>query len=121
MEERIEVQKASPTPSKPAKSSHKAKSSEKKESAGFSLFSFMNSSKQKESDGKKFVENTTKSIVEKIVIEQPEIHEEKSHEAEKKRREFFGATIFDEEESNQNSSKIDDDILNVPAFFRRKK
>ncbi len=121
LEEKIEVQKTTSTSSKPVKSSHKTKSSEKKESGGFSLFSFMNSSKQRESDGKKFVENTTKSIVEEIAIEQPEIREEKSNEAEKKRREFFGATIFDEEESDQNSGKIDDDILNVPAFFRRKK
>jgi hypothetical protein len=45
-----------------------------------------------------------------------------SQEAEKKRQQFFGNTIFDEEpESNNSEQKFEDDIINVPAFFRRKK
>ncbi len=54
-------------------------------------------------------------------VSQENYSDKKSQEAEKKRREFFGATIFDEDELSENNDKIEDDILNVPAFFRRKK
>ena len=63
---------------------------------------------------------------EEIVKEEPKQSKEievqvKPEEAEKKRRQFFTATVFDEEKSQNDNSKFDDDILNVPAFFRRKK
>ena len=51
--------------------------------------------------------------------EQPVISQEKSQEAAKKHQEFFGATVFDEEK-DMVDEKIEDDILNVPAFFRRR-
>jgi hypothetical protein len=49
--------------------------------------------------------------------------QEKSLEVEKKIQQFFGhSTVFDDEESVVNSEKFDDnDIVNVPAFFRRKR
>ena len=98
----------------------KSKSS-KKDSGGFSLFSFMNSSKikdEKEDDFEDKIEETKPKILAKNPSEQ---EQQKSRgEIEKKRREFFSSTIFDED-SSKESDKIDDDILNVPAFFRRKK
>ena len=121
VEEKIEVKKSVTTSEKPAKSSARSSSSSKKDGGAFSLFSFMNSSKTKEKNDEDFEEIKSKPVAKEAVIEQPQIQEKRSLEAEKKRREFFGATIFDEEESSQNSSRIDDDILNVPAFFRRKK
>lgn len=118
-EERIEIRKSAPAV--------KAKApKEKKESAGFSLFSFMNSSKVKEeveAGEEEFQEVRQQKPAAQPVASQPvvEQRDEKSQQAEKKRREFFGATVFDEEESAENDNKMDDDILNVPAFFRRKK
>ena len=50
-----------------------------------------------------------------------EVKKSAKSEVEKKRNQFFGATVFDEEEEEKGKSKFDDDILNVPAFFRRKK
>jgi cell division protein FtsZ len=126
-EERIEIIK---TTSKPAKSSHLDKKQPAKKEGGFSLFSFMNSSKSRDElseEGeeevvKKEESKIKKSVSKKAVSENVEVREEKSHEAEKKRREFFGATIFDKEDSDEASSAaVEDDILNVPAFFRRKK
>ena len=61
------------------------------------------------------------SILDDEGVEEPEILDTKSKAAEKKRREFFGATVFDDEEVTESGNKIEDDILNVPAFFRRKK
>jgi hypothetical protein len=138
-EEKI-VEKA-PEPKKPAKP---AKSTEKtkKDSGGFSLFSFMNNKEKAEepsvnSDNK--LSNNIFSESEKISVDSLEKNEEKSkkikqisdqeavvkissQEAEKKRQQFFGNTIFDEEVgSNNQEEKFDDDIINVPAFFRRKK
>ena len=138
-EEKI-VEKA-PEPKKPAKP---VKSTEKtkKDSGGFSLFSFMNNKEKAEepsvnSDNK--VSSNIFSESEKISFDSLEKNEEKtkkikqisdqeavvkisSQEAEKKRQQFFGNTIFDEEVgSNNQEEKFDDDIINVPAFFRRKK
>ena len=61
--------------------------------------------------------------VKKEVKKEPKKEVKKSvkSEVEKKRNQFFGATVFDEEEEEKGKSKFDDDILNVPAFFRRKK
>jgi cell division protein FtsZ len=138
-EEKI-VEKA-PEPKKPVKP---AKSTEKtkKDSGGFSLFSFMNNKEKTEenllnSDNK--VSGNIFSESERISVDLLEKNEEKtkkikqisdqeavvkisSQEAEKKRQQFFGNTIFDEEVGTVNQEeKFDDDIINVPAFFRRKK
>lgn len=125
-------------PVKPAKSSEKSK----KDSGGFSLFSFMNNKEKSEeplanpdnkvssnifSESAKIPvdllakdEGKTKKI--KLISDlEPEV-KISSQEAEKKRQQFFGNTIFDEEvESNNSEQKFEDDIINVPAFFRRKK
>ncbi len=120
VEEKIEIKK---TTHKPVKSSVK----EKKESSGFSLFNFMNASKVKEELEEKpekdfeEIKIKPKAAAKQTIVEEPEVVQEKAQEAEKKRREFFGATIFDEEESKNDNSRMEDDILNVPAFFRRKK
>ncbi len=139
VEEKI-VEKA-PEPKKPAKP---AKSSEKpkKDSGGFSLFSFMNNKEKSEEplanpDNKVssniFSESAKISVdlltkdegkakkIKQISDSEPEA-KISSQEAEKKRQQFFGNTIFDEEvESNNSEQKFEDDIINVPAFFRRKK
>lgn len=107
---------------KPEKSSHKSK----KENAGFSLFSFMNASKSKENSSVSEEEINEEEEIEekkpavKKSFEQEKTDTKKSQAAEKKRQEFFGSTIFDEEESDEATGKVEDDILNVPAFFRRK-
>lgn len=105
-------------PKKLSKKLSKPTSKSKKEASGFNLFGFMNggnSSKEEE-----VLDEAPK--VENIEVEpQPkEFDKDKTEEASKKHREFFGSTVFDEE-SDEESEKIDDDILNVPAFFRRKK
>ena len=134
------VEKA-PEPKKPAKP---AKSNEKpkKDSGGFSLFSFMNNKEKSEeplanpdnkvssnifSESAKIpVDLLTKDEgkakkIKQISDSEPEA-KISSQEAEKKRQQFFGNTIFDEEpESNNSEQKFEDDIINVPAFFRRKK
>ena len=125
-------------PVKPVKSSEKPK----KDSGGFSLFSFMNNKEKSEEP----LANPDNKISNNIFSESAKIPEElltkdegkakkikqindedsatkiSSQEAEKKRQQFFGNTIFDEEPtSNNQEEKFDDDIINVPAFFRRKK
>jgi cell division protein FtsZ len=126
-EEKIAIKKPL-NADKPSKSSHKPAKPSKKESGGFSLFSFMNSSKASEEkdhdyEEEEVEETKPREVTKKVATTSAnaEIHpEKKSQDIEKKRREFFSSTIFDEEESG-DSDKIDDDILNVPAFFRRKK
>ena len=120
-EEEFEIKKSpvAPAPAKPAPV--------KKEGGGFSLFSFMNSSKVKEEkreekrEEREREEIQIKPILSRVSLDQPELTADKNQEAEKKRREFFSATIFDEDDAVEGERKIDDDILNVPAFFRRKK
>jgi cell division protein FtsZ len=104
-------------------SSEKTKLSkkEKKESQGFGLFSFMNSSKSKEEKISNEIEAKESVLQNFDSIETDKKTDELSQKADKKRREFFGSTIFDEENKDQNDKALDDDILNVPAFFRRKK
>lgn len=100
------------------------KSSAKKESGGFSLFSFMNSAKNKEEEAEEEIDEEIfqeESASLDTEIEQEEVKIEKSGNIAKKRREFFSSTIFDEEDSQIVNDKVEDDILNVPAFFRRKK
>lgn len=118
VEEKIEIKK-----SKAIEKSVKSKPAAKKEGSGFSLFSFMNSSKVKdEGENEEVLEEVEEIMVEKISVEKPKnLGAEKSQATEKKRREFFSATIFDEEDVGIGSEKVEDDILNVPAFFRRKK
>lgn len=121
VEEKIEIRKSVKV-EKPAAHA-KSKPAAKKEGSGFSLFSFMNSSKAKDE-----IEEEAE-VVEEIRVEKEEVlpekprmrAAEKSSDVEKKRREFFSATIFDDEESGVGNEKVEDDVLNVPAFFRRKK
>ena len=134
----VEKEPESKKPAKPAKSSEKPK----KDSGGFSLFSFMNNKEKSEeplanpdsnissnifSESAKISvdlltkdEGKTKKI--KQISDSEPVAKISSQEAEKKRQQFFGNTIFDEEvESNNSEQKFEDDIINVPAFFRRKK
>jgi len=125
-------------PAKPAKSSEKPK----KDSGGFSLFSFMNNKEKSEEPLANPDSNTSSNIFSesakipvdlltkdegkakkiKQISESEPVAKISSQEAEKKRQQFFGNTIFDEEpESNNSEQKFEDDIINVPAFFRRKK
>ena len=119
-------------PKKPAKAKKSPKA--KKESSGFSLFSFMNSDKSNKKEAKEeaseaianeedVIETDSDSLSNDFLsIKNPQVKaESKSHEAEKKRKEFFSETIFDEDSEEEQEAKFDDDILNVPAFFRRKK
>ncbi len=116
IEEKVEIKKTT-TLSKPAKSN----SRDKKESSGFGLFSFMNSSKIKDDEEEITEEFEEARSFEKATNKlEKKSGENKSQEAEKKRHEFFSSTIFDEEKSGEKD-EADDDILNVPAFFRRKK
>ena len=134
----VEKEPESKKPAKPAKSSEKPK----KDSGGFSLFSFMNNKEKSEEplanpdsnissnifseSAKISVDLLTKDEGKTKKIKQISDSESEakisSQEAEKKRQQFFGNTIFDEEvESNNSEQKFEDDIINVPAFFRRKK
>ena len=94
----------------------------KKESSGFSLFGFMNSTKNK---SRKVEEEAEEEVLESPIFkvlqaDHPKVPTAKAEEAAKKHKEFFGSTVFDDEKE-EGEEKIDDDILNVPAFFRRKK
>ena len=134
IEEEIEEREVFVKPAKPAKAAaSSASKKDKKDSGGFSLFSFMNGSKSKDLQEEpeiKFTDILPEPAPQKVapVIqkappivqkEQPVISQEKSQEAAKKHQEFFGATVFDEEK-DMVDEKIEDDILNVPAFFRRR-
>ncbi len=96
---------------------------QKKESSGFSLFSFMNSSKVSDEPQKsKFEQVEAKSEMDEIIGEEIEEVAIPKDNLGKKKKQFFSSTILDEEhDSDFESGKLDDDILNVPAFFRRKK
>lgn len=114
-----EIEPVKPEKSKPIK----AKSKPKKESSGgFSLFSFMNSSKVSDEPFEtELKEDAEEIFAEEIFAEEEEKPKaKKKEEVENKRKQFFGTTVFDEEEE-EVPAKFDDDILNVPAFFRRKK
>lgn len=100
----------------PEKAEMKKTTSKKKE--GFSLFGFMNNymhkNESKEPDFEETSEETHAFLEKEEVIATEEI----SSKANKKHQEFFG-TVLDEE---KNDDAIDnDDMLNIPAFFRRKK
>lgn len=88
---------------------------ESKESSGFSLFGFMNSGKKQKNDNFTLDEE---DFEDDIRQENPV----KPMNSDKKSKSFANATIFDDEiEEFETREKSDDDILNVPAFFRRKK
>ncbi len=101
---------------------------QKEQHSGFSLFNFMNNKKNDSSKIKKSQfdedelfekeEDETKTSAKQKHMRATE---ERTQEALKKKQEFFGSTIFDDEKDLDKSEKMDDDILNVPAFFRRKK
>jgi cell division protein FtsZ len=76
--------------------------------SGFSLFSFMSSLKTEEDDEEDSRNNQQESRQEKP----------SSSEIAKKKEEFFGNTIL--EDDKEKSSNLNEDILNVPAFFRKK-
>jgi cell division protein FtsZ len=109
--------------SKAAKPRPKAK----KESSGFNLFGFMNGSKnkneQEETDFEEEEEEEKSKPVKKSAPKEVKVSESKLQEvAAKKHQEFFGgATIFDEEKEDEADEKVEEDMLNVPAFFRKKK
>lgn len=110
-----------------AKSKPAQQKTKKESSGGFSLFSFMNG-KNKNDVVEEEVEIKFTDIVSEIAPKKPSVaqneqlvmSQEKSQEAAKKHQEFFGSTIFDDEEMDEKNEKVEDDILNVPAFFRRK-
>ncbi len=137
-EKNIEKLPEQKKPVKPVKSNDKPK----KDSGGFSLFSFMNNKEKSEESLVKSDANISKNIfsestqipadllakdegkIKKIkqINDEDSSAQISSQEAEKKRQQFFGNTIFDEESPiNNQEEKFDDDIINVPAFFRRKK
>ena len=122
---------------KDKKSPVKIKNDKPKKDSGFSLFSFMNNKEKiDESDNsdnlnfpleKSVDTEVAKSLndsgTSRFMTKTKEDSQEKSLEVEKKIQQFFGhSTVFDDEESVVNSEKFDDnDIVNVPAFFRRKR
>ncbi len=122
-EDEEEIEEKIPTISKPAKSKMKKT---KKETSGFSLFNFMNSSSKEDDEVELEIEEQEEfeEVERKPVkpVKPTKSKVEKAEEIEKKRNSFFSSTIFDEEENVQNDNNaLDDDILNIPAFFRRKK
>jgi hypothetical protein len=95
----------------------------------------MNSgSKSKNLDLKKDQERSENYEEENLEADYEEIKKSRNHKSQshnlkakksvnlevKKKTKINEETIFDDLEDNQ-TSKFDDDILNVPAFFRRKK
>jgi cell division protein FtsZ len=114
-----------------------------KKDSNFSLFGFMNSAKNKASsideddnDDEEIVIKPVKNnkVVKNSVnlanqnnfsqthkVKKDSNRLESSIEAEKKRKQFFGDTIFDEDEDHKNNDSFEEDILSVPAFLRRKK
>jgi hypothetical protein len=56
----------------------------------------------------------------KSIIGNMNFGEDKKEKIKQKKDEFFRSTIFDDEDETELKIE-DDDILNVPAFFRRKK
>ncbi len=118
------VRKAAPK----AEKHHSHKEEAVPVSSGFSLFGFMNSSK-KEKKHEDFVPKKAVANEDDDFEIQPlttakhkhKISQEKTEEASKKKQEFFGGTVFDDEKETESDHQMDDDVINVPAFFRRKK
>lgn len=118
----------------PIQSHKKSKANHDKESSsGFSLFSFMNSGKKnnEEEDKINSFDNDEEFLSEKkhnksfnenkkFGKESCDENNESKESVNRKKQDFFGSTIFDEKQDNTESG-LEDDILNVPAFFRRRK
>ncbi len=104
----------------------KPKSKKQNKESGFNLFSFISNSKnsEEESEDEEDEGETTDEVSKKNqdLKEQNSIKKtkpkENSKDLLKKKEEFFGSTILDEEKSDNG---LEDDILNVPAFFRKKR
>lgn len=112
-EEKIETKKKpKPVAPKPVK---------KEKSSGFSLFSFMNSSSKDEDFAADLDEDSDSLSQDFSHSEKEAVQPKHKDEAEKKRKQFFAETVLDEDEASTKDVKFEDDILNVPAFFRRKK
>lgn len=113
---------------KPAKSAvhkkqhHQPVAAKKETTSGFSLFGFMNSAKNKTENKRAEIDEDEFELESSQQAKQKhKITTEKSQEALKKKQEFFGGTVFDDEKEIEEGAKMDDDVINVPAFFRRKK
>ncbi len=123
---------------KPPISAPKHQKAKTKKDSGFSLFGFMNSNKAKiidldsENEEQDFEEKRvakptklkshshSNSSVNNHHDSHEKVKKESVSDAEKKRKQFFGETIFDDNPNNSSDS-FEDDIVNVPAFLRRKK
>lgn len=133
---RKRLQEAPAKNEKAVKTSRVSKRERPKKESGFSLFSFMNKDKNEpeisdeDYHHEKHIKNNIFSDSHKIEIDHEQHHPKKTREelvenvkieADKKRQQFFGGTVFDEENLGNSDEKFDDEIINVPAFFRRKK
>ncbi len=97
-----------------------------KKESGFNLFGFMNSNKAKITD----LDDEDENIIETNIAKhsKPKAHnhlgetnyDKSRSNAEMKRKQFFGETIFDDNVNNSGDN-FEDEIVNVPAFLRRKK
>lgn len=105
--------------------SKKEKPKKQNKENGFNLFSFISNSKNNEKEAKDEEDEGDKNeISEKNQDSKEEVFVKKAKPKEntkdllKKKEEFFGSTILDEEKPDNS---LEDDILNVPAFFRKKR
>ncbi|GDX36439.1 hypothetical protein LBMAG18_09500 [Alphaproteobacteria bacterium] len=124
------------------KKNNKEQKIKNKKDNSFNFFGFMNSSKNKASsiddeedrDDEVIIKPVKNNKVNKNINlanqnidnqayknKKEQNRFENSMEAEKKRKQFFGETIFDEDEEHKNNDSFEEDILSVPAFLRRKK
>ena len=101
----------------------------KKDQGGFSLFSFMSGTKNNARiPVKNNKDDEQENEFEEMEVEMrtSKLQSQKNNEEElqnlsRKKEEFFGSTVFDDDKKVEQDSGLEDDILNVPAFFRRKK
>ncbi len=97
-----------------------------KKESGFNLFGFMNSNKAKITDLDDEDENIIETNIAKHSKSKAHNHlgetnyDKSRSNAEMKRKQFFGETIFDDNVNNSGDN-FEDEIVNVPAFLRRKK
>jgi cell division protein FtsZ len=97
-----------------------------KKESGFNLFGFMNSNKAKITDLDDEDENIIETNIAKHSKSKAHNHlgetnyDKSRSNAEMKRKQFFGETIFDDNVNN-SGDYFEDEIVNVPAFLRRKK
>lgn len=102
-----------------------------KKDNGFSLFGFMNSKTKSSNfdDEEDELQPKPKAKTKAHSSSQQNSHQvanektkkEIASEAEMKRKQFFGETIFDEDDNIKAQDSFDEDIVSVPAFLRRKK